>query len=141
MTFKMNHVLRQIPPSHLEEVVERFSKAQRECLCEILRVPSISEDAWRVVRMNNGGGLQFIEDMPQPAFVASMIAGLQHAAERVVGVDDMITEALDILDDMTLPQLYLFERDVRQTWLDGTVLVQLKQKNSRSYYLQEFHSG
>jgi hypothetical protein len=55
--------------------------------------------------MNNGGGLQFIEDMPQLAFVASMIAGLPYAAERVVGVDDMIIKALDILDDMNLPQL------------------------------------
>jgi hypothetical protein len=94
MKFKINHILTQIPPSYLEEVVERFSKAQRECLCEILRAPLISEDAWRVVRINNGGVLQFIEDMPQPAFVASMIAGLQYAAEKVVGVNDMITEAL-----------------------------------------------
>jgi uncharacterized protein YaaW (UPF0174 family) len=72
MTFRINHTLRQIPPSHLEEVVERFSKAQRECLCEILKVPSISEDAWRVVRMNYGRGFQVIEDMPQPAFAASI---------------------------------------------------------------------
>jgi hypothetical protein len=38
MTFKINHILRLIPPSHLVEVVGRFSKAQRECFCEILRV-------------------------------------------------------------------------------------------------------
>jgi hypothetical protein len=70
-----------------------------------LKVPSISDDAWRVVRMNNGEGLQFVEDMPLPAFVASMIAGLPYAAQRVDGVDVIIDEALDILNDMNLPQL------------------------------------
>ena len=107
MNSKTNHILRGVPPSLTKFLNEQISIMQRECVTSILRLKEISDQVWAVIRLHFEGRLGFIEDSPQSAYVASVLASLPFLRNKLDKLDEMVFEVEAIFDDFSLESLQL----------------------------------
>ena len=100
MSSIINHILRLVRPSETVLLVSEVSILQRKCVAAILRLNAITDQTFTVVRLDAGGNLGFIEDIAEPAWVASMIGSLLLARSKLPLLDAIVADIVLSFDDL-----------------------------------------
>ena len=105
MPTKINYLLRQLPTNMVQELVKEFDLEMRKCLAAICKVEDVSDTVFELAKLHNGGGLGNLEDTPECAYVASMIAALPFAMSKVEGLTQVIDDVMNIFETLTVDSL------------------------------------
>lgn len=108
---RITHFCRGLSPTFSAPLIARFTQLQRTVLCQVLDVDSIDDSSFALARIREGTGLVWAEDVPDCAYVASMVASLPAVESSNPGFSAALLDALagNPIDESSYYSLALHE--------------------------------